>query len=514
MNFLDNRSISFKILMIVGVIGVLITLFVFGFYLLDTRGKIIDANVDKARALCLNLENVRAEMEELWVEGTITPETLKKYAAAGEKEKLYNSIPVVTAWQSAIRGKEEGEYDFRVPSFNPRNPTNKPNAAEAEALNKIQSEKLSEYWFIDGEINAIRYFRPIKINTSCLICHGDPAQSQTLWGKSDGTDITGHKMENWKAGDYHGAFETITPLEQVNNELLASLGVFIIFVLILMAAAGAGLIVLINIFVNKPLTLIAQNMSDSSEQLASASNEVAAASTDIASGASDQAATLEEISSSLAEIASSTKVNAESTTEADDLSYQTLESLKSGKTTIAAMKQAIDQIKSSSDETVKIVKAIEEIAFQTNLLALNAAVEAARAGEAGKGFAVVAEEVRSLAQRSAEAARDSGNLLGESQGHAEKGVSVSEDVLKMLETISEQVTRISTVLNEVSTSSKQQADGVSEISTSVQNIENVTQNNSSNSEETAATAEELSGQVHGLKNMSEKLLNMVKGKSK
>jgi methyl-accepting chemotaxis protein len=514
MNFFNQQSITVKILIIVGAMGLFISLFVFGFYYFDTRDKIINSNVEKARALCLNLENVRTEMEQLWNDGTITPETLNGYAENGEVDKIFNSIPIVTAWESAFRGKEEGKYDFRVPSLTARNPKNQADAVETEVLNKIRSENLTEYWLIDDSMQAIRYFRPIRIEESCLMCHGNPAQSQELWGNSNGIDVTGYKMEGWKAGDSFGAFETITPLKEVNDALIASLGIFFIFLLIIIVVAAVLMYFLINKYVNKPLEQISSSVHEASEQLASAANEVASASTDIAEGASDQAATLEEISSSLVQISSSTNENADTSSEADQLSYKALESLESGRSTLDEMKTAIGQLKTSSDETVKIVKAIEEIAFQTNLLALNAAVEAARAGEAGKGFAVVAEEVRNLAQRSAAAARDSGQLLGESQQYADQGVAVSEDVLNLLINIHEQVSKISTVLTSVSDSSRQQAEGVNEISKSVQDIERVTQNNSSNSEETAATAEELSGQVHGLKAMSDKLLLMIKGEAR
>lgn len=511
MRILENSSITVKILMIVAGIGLLITLFTFGFYYNDTRNKIIEASVDKARALCLNLENVRSEMEELWRDGTITPETLKRFADQGEREKVLNAIPIVTAWQSAERGKEEGGYDFRIPSLKPRNRKNLPDKVEQAALEKIASEQLSEYWVVDPEMDAIRYFRPIKIEQSCLVCHGDPAQAQTVWGRTDGKDVTDNSMENWKAGTYHGAFETIKPLGDVNAAIMTSLFWFLVFIVILLVVSGSLLIFLIDYFINKPMTRIADNINDAAIQLAGASGEVAMASSDIASGASDQAATLEEISSSLAEISSSTKENADSSTQADDLSNVTLDSLRSGQSTIEEMKKAIDRIKTSSDETVKIVKAIEEIAFQTNLLSLNAAVEAARAGEAGKGFAVVAEEVRSLAQRSADAARNSSRLLNESKQYADEGVNVSEDVLGLLTKITDEVQQISDVLTEVANSSKSQADGVGEISLSVQNIESVTQRNSSNSEETAATAEELSGQVNSLKTMASGLLRLVKG---
>jgi methyl-accepting chemotaxis protein len=162
---------------------------------------------------------------------------------------------------------------------------------------------------------------------------------------------------------------------------------------------------------------------------------------------------------------------------------------------------AIEKIKQSSDATAKIVKTIDEIAFQTNLLALNAAVEAARAGDAGKGFAVVAEEVRNLAMRSAEAAKNTANLIEESVTNAGNGVSLNLQVATDLKNIHEQIRKVSEVMGEIAVASEQQNQAVEQINQAVEQVNTVTQQAAANSEESASAAEEMSGQAQELLSM-------------
>ena len=257
-------------------------------------------------------------------------------------------------------------------------------------------------------------------------------------------------------------------------------------------------------------------VNSASEQVTSASNQIAVGSQNLAEGTSEQASSLEEISSSLEEMASMTRQNSDNAEQARALSGTARQSAEKGNGAMIRMSEAINKIKTSSDETAKIVKTIDEIAFQTNLLALNAAVEAARAGEAGKGFAVVAEEVRNLAQRSAVAAKDTANMIDEAVNNAEEGVLINEEVAVTLKEISENNSKVSDLVAEISCAAKEQAQGVDQINTAVSQLDSVTQSNASNSEESASAAEELNGQAENLKaeaddlnNQSEELLRMI-----
>ena len=242
-------------------------------------------------------------------------------------------------------------------------------------------------------------------------------------------------------------------------------------------------------------------VSIAAEQVGAASTQIGKGSQSLAQGASEQASSVQEVSSSLQEVASMTKQTTSNAQEARGLSEGARDFTDKGVASMNRLSEAIEKIKLSSNETAKIVKTIDEIAFQTNLLALNAAVEAARAGDAGKGFAVVAEEVRNLAMRSAEAAKTTANLIEESVKNAQGGVAINEEVTKNLHDIEGQVNRVTEVVAEIATASVQQSEGVSQITISVEQMNQVTQQTAAYSEESASAAEELTSQAAELQGM-------------
>jgi methyl-accepting chemotaxis protein len=232
-----------------------------------------------------------------------------------------------------------------------------------------------------------------------------------------------------------------------------------------------------------------------SDQVASAGKEIADGSQALAHGSSEQAASLEEVGASLEELSALSLQTAANTRHAQQMAETTLTRVAEGRTSMDRLSSAIENIKQSSDQTARIVKTIDEIAFQTNLLALNAAVEAARAGDAGRGFAVVADEVRSLAIRSAEAARNTADLIEGSVRNAEDGVALNKEVLAKLGDIDTDVQRVASVVAEIASAGEQQRDGVQQINKAVEQLNAVTQQVAANAEESASASEELAGQA-------------------
>jgi methyl-accepting chemotaxis protein len=263
--------------------------------------------------------------------------------------------------------------------------------------------------------------------------------------------------------------------------------------------------------IKESLNLAVENLDKALQQVAIGADQVGAASLQVSSGgqslsqgASEQASSLEEISSSLQEMSSMTKQNAISAREAKGVAEEAHGSADKGVESMNRMSMAINKIKLSSDATAKIVKTIDEIAFQTNLLALNAAVEAARAGDAGRGFAVVAEEVRNLAMRSAEAAKNTANLIEEAVKNSENGVAINSEVLKNFQEITDKINKVSQVVAEIAAASDQQDQGISQVNKAVEQLNLLTQQNAANAEESASAAEQMSSQ-------SEQMQSMVAG---
>jgi methyl-accepting chemotaxis protein len=233
---------------------------------------------------------------------------------------------------------------------------------------------------------------------------------------------------------------------------------------------------------------------EASEQVSGAGSQIASGSQTLAQGASHQAAALEEIASSMQEVSATSSRAAESAGRAREMAEGAKNRVARGRASMEQLSSAMDAIRQSSDQTARIIKTIDEIAFQTNLLALNAAVEAARAGDAGRGFAVVAEEVRGLASRSAEAARSTAALIEGSVSNAQAGSELNAAVVADLAEIDQDVARVSAVVAEIAMVGEQQREGVAQINEAVERLNSVTQEVAANAEESAAAAEELAGQ--------------------
>ncbi|MCB9850742.1 MAG: PAS domain S-box protein [Phycisphaerales bacterium] len=251
---------------------------------------------------------------------------------------------------------------------------------------------------------------------------------------------------------------------------------------------------------------LVSNMCDTLQQVMTAvdqinegASQVSGSSQQLSEGATEQASSLEETSASLEEMAAMTRTNAANAAQVNELAGSARDAANEGDQTMGHLNQAMTDINTSSEKISKIIKVIEEIAFQTNLLALNAAVEAARAGEHGKGFAVVADEVRSLAQRAAQAAGETTSLIDESVKKAQEGTTVASAVGKALTKIVEQINKVSELVDGISTASNEQAQGVDQVNTAVTQMNTVTQQNAAGSEELASAAEQMTAQVATLR---------------
>lgn len=304
---------------------------------------------------------------------------------------------------------------------------------------------------------------------------------------------------------YQGELAARTKTEQNRNEIL-----------VLSCTLGGTILGIVAAFlvirsITRPISKIAEFLVTEAAHTHGSALTVSEVSQSMSDGASRQAASLEESSASLHEMASMTQRNSESAQSAKTLAAQARSTADEGTRDMAAMKSAMTAIQISSAEISKIIKTIDEIAFQTNILALNAAVEAARAGEAGAGFAVVAEEVRSLAQRSAQAARETATKIADASAKSEQGVTISGQVAASLDGIVERIRQLDEMVGGIAQASQEQSVGITQLNQAVTGMDQITQSNAALAEQSASSAQEMQTQAAQVKAAVGDLMRMVHG---
>lgn len=264
----------------------------------------------------------------------------------------------------------------------------------------------------------------------------------------------------------------------------------------------------------RPIRRMGAGLSESATTVATATSQLAGVIQSLAQGASEQAASIQETSSALEEMNAMTKKNAANAAQGDTYMQETRQIVASANNAMGRLTLSMEEISNASEETSKIVKTIDDIAFQTNLLALNAAVEAARAGEAGAGFAVVADEVRNLALRAAQAAKNTSELIEGTVVKVKEGSALVKTTSEAFGDVAQSTGRVEKLVAEIATASREQAQGIEQISRSLAEIDAVVQRVASNAEESASACEQMNNQSGQMRGFVGSLVDLVSGRQK
>ena len=524
MGFWQRLGLGARISILAGLAMVLLVALLLLGYAYKERQSVVRGEVNAARGLVLMAESVREQVADKWEMGVYSTEKLRRWArrADSEEEKeqrILDAVPVYNAWAAAQAKAEEGGFRFKPLRSDPRDEEHAPNTVERKAIEYFRDNPgQDEYYLVDEEINAVRYFRPIHLDQICLNCHGAPSRSQELWGRSDGRDLLGYKMEGWDEGDLTGAFEVIRPLEAADATIAANLWQAIGTALLVLAAAIGLLLWLVQRGIVRPIHLTVGRIQEvdrgdltvrseeagiremttlggtfnnfldnlnrifrdwraQSGQLASASEELSATADQISQNANASNQRVEQVATSAQEVNNVVQDVANNINEVSDSTSRSTATTQEGMKAVRNAADRIQQLKSSGERVDEIMSTIEAIAKKTDLLALNAAIEAANAGEAGQGFAVVADEVRKLAEQTSDATNQVSEVVAEVRSQSDASVQAMDEVqtkmgqvLEMIEHTDQNANQIAAAAEELAATMSETTDNMGEVTSNVEQV--------------------------------------------
>jgi len=548
---LKDISIKWKIL-VLAVAGPVIIATILAFqWVGGIRNAAEVAVVEKSQAIVLMAEATREQMSRKLAQGIIKP------FDQIEPDKVIEAVPVVTAMQTAAVNASKAGYKFRVPKESPRNPNNEPTPFERQILAELKSKNLDEKIVITND--AIHYFKPIRLTKECLFCHGDPV------GK---IDPTGGRLEGWREGEIHGAFEIISSLDNAKAEVrktiltvaLWACGILIICIAVSWLLLNTSVIRPLRrstdainrisgkdlrdedegLFnddefgkinkdlssMKKELQKVLQSMMHTADTLDSESNDltdsaqdltrgsiemnessaaVAAAAEEMSANMNNVAAATEEASTNISLVATATEGMAHTITEITRNTENAQRITANAVTEAMSASSKVDELGTAATRIGKVTEAITEISEQTNLLALNATIEAARAGEAGKGFAVVANEIKELARQTATSTAEIKSQIEGIQTSTSETIGQIEQISKVINEVNDIVGVIVKAMEEQNRTTVEIAENISQATLGIQEVtENVSQS-STVSGEVARDISEVSANSNEVTKRSERM---------
>ncbi len=453
--------------------------------------------------------------------------------AASDEEKV-NAINISDReyFKQSMKGKMSvSSVIISKASGNPVFVISFPLRLSDEKISGVLLTSVDLAYFNDQFVNSIKIgekgYAYLYNDQGVVLAHPEKSNILTLdlskldYGKEMLAEKEGLKEYKWNGEAKIVAFRKVEgsnwtiAVEAASSDILAPVrrvAIIILIVSVIGLLLAAFISVVIARSISKPINKIIDDLDGSSGQVTTASSEVLSSSQQLAEGTSEQAAALEETSSSLEEMSSMTRQNADNASRASQMmSEDAARTFQEIGQNMEKMQGAIDSSVKSGEETAKIIKTIDEIAFQTNLLALNAAVEAARAGEAGAGFAVVADEVRSLAMRAAEAAKNTAELIERANKENASVQKLNVDVVGSLDENNQLAGKVTELITEIAAASNEQAQGIEQINTAITQMDKVVQNSAATAEESASASEELAAQAENMKDIVTDLTRLVSG---